>query len=83
MKSFDCIQKAYTTNFLFHHVDSVKCDLLFELAHNATREEKDAVEVKCYHCKRLVGYLNYQKKRTSQKPQQEKLRDSTPLPKLD
>ena len=52
------------TNFPFLRVDSPKCDLLFELAHNATREEKDAVEVKCYQCKRVVGYLNRQRKRT-------------------
>jgi len=38
------------TNFPFLCADSPKRNLLFELATNATREEKDAVEVKCYQC---------------------------------
>ena len=59
------LKSVRLTDFPFCRVDSVKCDLLFELAHNATKEEKDAVEVKCYSCKRLVRDLERQIKRTT------------------
>ena len=55
---------ARRTVFSFRHVDSVKCELLFELSHNVTKEEKDAEEVKCYPCKGLVRNLDHQVKRT-------------------
>jgi len=64
------------TNFPF--LDSPKCDLLFELAHNATREEKDAAEVKCYKCKHLVGYLNRQKKGTAEETPTRKAKRQRP-----
>ena len=48
------------TEFPFCRIDSVKCDLLLELAHNPTKEEKDALEVKCYPCKCLVRDLERQ-----------------------
>ena len=58
------IKSVRLTDFPFHRVHSVKCDLLFELARNATKEEKDAKEVKCYPCKDLVRHLERQKTRT-------------------
>ena len=65
MKDYHSIKSARVTEFPFFHVDSVNCKLLFKLAHNATREEKDAKEVKCYPCKRLVTDLEHQKRWTS------------------
>ena len=46
--------------FPFQRVDSVKCKLLFELAHNASKEEKDVEEVRCPLCKCLVTDLEHQ-----------------------
>ena len=68
-------------DFPFCRVDLVKCESLFELSYNATREEKDA-EVKCYPSKRPVGNLDCQVKRTSAESGTKKL-DSSPLPELD
>ena len=51
--------------FPFIRTDSINCSLWFLLAANASKEEKDAKEVMCGGCKRLLTDLNYQKKRTS------------------
>ncbi|XP_065894808.1 uncharacterized protein [Dysidea avara] len=59
------LKKVRLTTFPFKRVDSVDCSLLFQLAHNATKEEKSSKEVKCYPCKSLLLYLKHQKRRTS------------------
>ena len=56
------LKSVCMTEFPFYWMDSVKCDLLFELAHNATNAKNDVVEVKCYPCKRLVRDLNIRKR---------------------
>ena len=43
-----------------------------ELARNATKEEKDAKEVKCYPCKDLVRHLERQKMKTLKETQTRK-----------
>ena len=72
-------KSACRTDFPFRRVDLVKCELLFELSHNATKEEKDAEEVKCYPCKRLVGNLDRQVKRTLAETPTRKLNKTTTL----
>ena len=59
------IKSVRLTDCPFQRVDSVKCKLLFELAHNASKEDKDAEEVRCSFCKRLVTDLEHQKRRTN------------------
>ena len=59
------IKSVHLTEFPFKRIDSVNCKLLFQLAHNATAEEKSLKEVKCYPCKRLVFDLEHQKRRTA------------------
>ena len=53
------------TEFPFQRVDSVKCKLLFDLAHNASKEQKDSEEVRCRPCTCLVTDLEHQKRRTT------------------
>ena len=48
----------------FARVDSVNCNLWFLLASNATAAEKASMEVHCTACKRLIHYLNCQRRRT-------------------
>ena len=59
------IKSVRLSDFPFYQVDSQRCDLYFELAHNATRAEKGSSEVLCYPCKRLVDDLKHQKRRTA------------------
>ena len=55
------IKSARVSTFPFHRVDSQKCDLYLELAHNASRVEKESSDVLCYPCKCLVNHLERQK----------------------
>ena len=59
------IKSVRLTEFPFQRVDSVKCKLLFELARNASKEQKDSQEVRCGPCTRLVTDLEHQKRRTA------------------
>jgi len=59
------IKSVRLTEFPFQRVDSVNCKLLFELAHNASKEQKDSKEVRCRPCTRLVTDLEHQKRRTT------------------
>ena len=59
------IKSVHLTEFTFQHVDSVRCKLLFELARNASKEQKDSEEVRCRPCARLVTDLEHQKRRTA------------------
>ena len=54
------LKSACVTEFPFF----VDYNLLFKLAHNAAKVEKDAKEFKCYCCKCLVTDLEHQKRRT-------------------
>ena len=59
------IKSVRKTDFPFLQVDSKTCQLFFEVAHNATAAEKEASELKCYPCKRLVNNLEHQKRQTA------------------
>ena len=59
------IKSVHLTEFPFQRVDSVKCKLLFELACNASKEQKYSEEVRCRPCARLVTDLEHQKRRTA------------------
>ena len=72
------IKSVRLTEFPFTRVDSVNCKLLFQLAHNATAEEKSSAEVKCYPCKRLVSDLERQKRRTSEETPTRKTKRQDP-----
>jgi len=58
----------------FARVDSVNCRWWFQLASNATSEEKSAKEVLCSACKRLVTDLNCQRRRTLAESPERKLK---------
>jgi len=69
------------SKFSFDKVDSQKCDLYFELAHNASRLEKSSSEVLCYPCKRLINHLECQKTRTAEESPSKKLKCQMPSSK--
>jgi len=50
--------------FPYQRVDSVRCQLWFKIARNASLAEKAASEVMCSACKRLKADLEHQLKRT-------------------
>ena len=72
------IKSVRFTKFPFHHVDSQKCKLLFEVSHNATATEKASSELRCYPCKRLVTDLEHQKRKTSAETPTRKIKRQRP-----
>ena len=58
------IKSVRLTHFPFSRVESFKCKLWFLPALNISAKEKEAGEVMCPACKRMVQYLKLQKKRT-------------------
>lgn len=72
------IKSVRITEFPFKWIDSVNCTLLFQLAHNATAEEKSLKEVKCYPCKCLVSDLEHQKRRTASETPTRKVKRQHP-----
>jgi len=59
------IKSVRVSEFPLHRIDSHKCDLYFELAHNASRAEKESGDVLCYPCKRLLNHLKCKKNKNS------------------
>ena len=75
------IKSVRLTEFPFHRVDSQKCQLLFELSHNATATEKVSSELRCYPCKRLITDLEHQKRKTSAETPTRKIKRQRPSSK--
>lgn len=75
------IKSARLSEFPFQRVDSQKCSLFFELAHNATKAEKEVSDVMCYPCKRLVNDLEHQKRRTAAETPTKKIKRQKPSSK--
>ena len=72
------VQSVRLHDFPFHRVDSVNCKMLFKLAHNDREMEKDAIEVKCSACKRLITDLEHQKERTKKETPTRKIKRQKP-----
>jgi len=62
----------------FARIDSVNCKLMFVPAANASIAEKEATEVKCSACKRLIHDLNLQKRRTLAESPDRKIKRQNP-----
>ena len=75
------IKSVRLSEFPFQRVDSQRCSLLFELVHNASKAEKEASDVVCYPCKRLVRDLEHQKKRTAAETPTKKIKRQQPSSK--
>ena len=75
------IKSVWLTKFPFQRVDSQRCSLLFELAHNASTAEKESSDVMCYPCKRLINHLEHQKKRTAAETPKKKIKRQHPSSK--
>ena len=72
------IKSVRHNSFPFSWVDSVNCKLLFVPAANVSAAEKEAREVKCPACKRLIHDLNLQRNRTLSESPGRKIRRQNP-----
>ena len=72
------IKSVRLCEFPFTRVDSVTCRLWFKPALNLSVAEKEANEVKCPPCKRLVHHLNWQKKKTASESPVRKIKRQDP-----
>ena len=72
------IKSVRLTNFHFCRVDSHKCQLFFEVTYNATREEKQSCELKCYPCKCLFTDLEHQKRKVAKETPTRKIKKQRP-----
>ena len=59
----------------FHRIDSVKCEMWFQLGERAPKLRRDASEVLCHHCVRLQCDLQHQRNRTSKESPSKRLKD--------
>ena len=58
----------------FHRIDSVKCEMWFQLGKRSPKLRRDASEVLCQHCVRLRCDLQHQRNRTSKESPSKKLK---------
>ena len=72
------IKSVRQNSFPFARIDSVNCKLMFLPAANASVAEKEADEVKCSACKRLIHDLNLQKRRTLAESPARKMKRQNP-----
>ncbi|XP_065904955.1 uncharacterized protein [Dysidea avara] len=72
------IKSVRQSEFPFSRVDSVNCKLWFLPASNCKVAEKDASEMKCPPCKRLVHDLNLQRKRTLEESPSRRIKRQCP-----
>ena len=68
------LKSARCTEAPFYRVDSVNCQLWFELPSNARLADKALAEVLCSACKRLVSNLNWQLHRTKKESPARKIK---------
>ena len=72
------VKSARLQDFPFRRINSVNCKMFFKLAHNARKVDRDAREVKCSACKRLITDIKYQKERTSKETPTRKAKRQRP-----
>jgi len=72
------VKSVRLCHFPFTRVDSVNCKLWFKPALNLSATEKEASEVKCPPCKRLVHDLNWRKQNKEAESPSKKIKRQDP-----